>query len=100
MNKNWLSESASGFRISVNVSPGGKTSQILSAGEDLLRIRIKAPPVDGKANDELIRFIAKKTGLAKTNIRIMHGFTGRRKLLEIHAPALTRQNLEEMLAVD
>ena len=98
MSKHWLSESASGFRLSVSVSPGGKTSQILSVSEGFLRIRLKAPPVDGKANDELIRFIAKELGLSKGSIRIMHGFASRRKLLEIHAPTLSLKNIEEMLA--
>ena len=100
MQKNWLSEFSSGFRLSVNVSPNGKTTQILSAGEDFLRIRLKGPPVDGKANDELVRHIAKKLRLPKAKVKITHGFTSKRKLLEVQTPALTRQNIEEMLAPD
>ncbi len=94
MNKNWLSQTGSGFKLAVQISPNGKKSEILSATDDALRIRLQAPPVDGKANEALIRFIADLLDLPKSRVQITHGFTSRRKLLEIQAGGLSRQDLE------
>jgi len=99
MSGSWLSETGSGFRLAVQISPNGKKSEILSATDDALRIRLQAPPVDGKANEALIRFIADRLNLPKSSIKIMHGFTNRRKLLEIHAPTLTRQDMEGIFSI-
>jgi hypothetical protein len=97
MRKKWLSEAPPGFKIAVSVSPNGKKSEVIVANEDVLRIRLKAPPVDGKANEELIYYIASKLNLPKSSVKIAHGLTSRRKLLEIYAPLLTRQNIEDFL---
>ncbi|MDR0934066.1 MAG: DUF167 domain-containing protein [Burkholderiaceae bacterium] len=94
MGKHWLSETGSGFRLAVQISPNGKKSEILSIAEDAVRIRLQAQPVDGKANEALIRFVAARLDVPKSSVKITHGFTNRRKLLEISAPGLTRQALE------
>jgi uncharacterized protein (TIGR00251 family) len=50
---------------------------------DVLKIKIKAPPDKGKANDELIDFLAKAFRVAKSDISILSGHTGRLKKIEI-----------------
>jgi uncharacterized protein (TIGR00251 family) len=50
---------------------------------DAIKIRLQAPPVDGAANAELIRFLAQRLGLPRSAVRIVSGETGRRKHLEI-----------------
>ncbi|WAV91414.1 DUF167 domain-containing protein [Oxalobacter aliiformigenes] len=61
MTATWLSKTKNSFRIAVQVSPNARKSEIASAKGDVLRIRLQAQPVDGKANEALIQFIAKKT---------------------------------------
>jgi uncharacterized protein YggU (UPF0235/DUF167 family) len=46
-------------------------------------IRVTAPPVDGKANEALCRFIAKQAGVAPTRVRVTRGHTAREKTLEV-----------------
>jgi uncharacterized protein (TIGR00251 family) len=99
MKKNWLSETGSGFRLAVQISPNGKKSEIISVTENALRIRLQAPPVDGKANEALIRFIADMCDLPKSHVQITHGFTSRKKLLEIRTSALTRSDMEKTFSV-
>ncbi|MDL2284198.1 DUF167 domain-containing protein [Oxalobacter sp. OttesenSCG-928-P03] len=99
MSRNWLSETGSGFRLAVQISPNGKKSEILSATDEALRIRLQAPPVDGKANEALIRFIADQLDLPKSSVQITHGFTSRRKLLDIRTSALTREDVEKQLSI-
>jgi uncharacterized protein (TIGR00251 family) len=50
---------------------------------DALKIRLAAPPVDGAANEELVAFVAKKLGIAKSKVRVAGGAASRRKLVEI-----------------
>jgi len=50
---------------------------------DALKIRLAAPPVDGAANEELVAFVARKLGIAKSHVRIAGGATHRRKLVQI-----------------
>lgn len=55
--------------------------EILSDGRAALRVRLKAPPVDGEANDSLRRFLAKSLGLRQADIEIVAGETARLKTL-------------------
>jgi uncharacterized protein (TIGR00251 family) len=50
---------------------------------DAIKIRLQAPPVDGAANEELIRFLAERLGVPRAAVRILSGETGRRKRVEV-----------------
>ncbi len=50
-----------------------------------LRIRVAAPPVDGEANFELVKWLAKRLGVARSRVRIVAGESGRTKTIEIEA---------------
>lgn len=99
MKKTWLSKTNAGFRIAVQISPNGKKTEVLSILEDVVRIRLQAQPVDGKANEALIRFVADKLDLPKSLVEITHGFTNRRKLLEIRAPQLSFETIEKVFSL-
>lgn len=83
MTATWLSVTKDRFRIAVQVSPNAKKSEIASSEGEALRIRLQAQPIDGKANEALIQFIAKKLRIPRKNITITHGLSSKRKLLEI-----------------
>ncbi len=77
------------MKIAIKASPGAKKTEILGWEEDyphigrVLRVRIGAPAVDNKANKELITSLAKMLGVAKGQIELCHGSSGRIKLLEL-----------------
>ncbi len=50
---------------------------------DAIKIRVKAPPVDGAANEELIRFLAKRLGVPRSSIRLVSGASSRHKRITI-----------------
>lgn len=50
---------------------------------DAIKIRVKAPPVDGAANEELIRFLAKRVGVPRSSIRLVSGAASRHKRITI-----------------
>lgn len=68
-----------GASISLKIQPGAKKSEIAEINDDFVKIRIHAPPVDGKANTELIRFLSGLLDVSKSSIRIVRGEFGREK---------------------
>ncbi len=97
MTKEWLSTTKAGYRIAVQVTPNAKKTEIVSSDGDALRIKLQAQPVDGKANEVLIQFMAKKLRIPRKNVSITHGLTARRKLLEIGLPDISEEELEKQL---
>ena len=78
-------------RITVKVTPNAKRNEIVgwtetANGGEALRIKLKAPPVDGKANRELIAFLAKTVGVPKGAVSIVRGSRDRLKTVEITGP--------------
>jgi uncharacterized protein (TIGR00251 family) len=81
--------------LDVKVQPGASKNEIIGIKEGRLRIKITAPPEDGKANRELISFLAKTLDCAKRELRILSGEKSRLKTLEI--PQKHRETLENIL---
>jgi len=73
---------ADGLRIAVRVTPRSSKDSI-AAGEDHFRVRLRAPPVEGAANDALVRFIAGQFDMAKRDITIIAGETARLKRIHL-----------------
>ena len=71
-------------RISVRLQPRASRDEILGWNEEgTLRVRVMAPPVGGAANAALVRLLAKRLGVAKSNISLVSGATARNKIVEI-----------------
>lgn len=69
--------------IQVKVIPHAKKTEIVGEENGILKIRIHAPPDKGKANEELIAFLAKLLGLAKSDLKIISGSQSRLKKIKI-----------------
>ena len=69
--------------LSVYVVPRAARNEIVGVEEETLRIRVKAPPVKGKANDALIRLLAKTLGIGKNQIEVVSGHKARRKMIKV-----------------
>ncbi|MDR1996767.1 MAG: DUF167 domain-containing protein [Candidatus Margulisbacteria bacterium] len=65
------------------IQPGAKTTAAAGYFDGKLRIKIKSPARDNKANAELIAFLAEKLGLPKSALEITRGLTGRHKVISI-----------------
>lgn len=97
MSRPWCSLTPQGIRLAVQVAPNAKKSEVMAVLDDALKIRLQAPPLDGRANEELIRFLAASLGVPKSAIVLTHGQTNKRKLLEIQAPGLSLESLSQTL---
>jgi uncharacterized protein len=78
-----LRETATGVRFPVTVQPRASITEVVGEHGDTLKIRIAAPPVDGAANEELIRFLARQLRVPARSVRVVSGQTSKRKLIEI-----------------
>ncbi|MDZ7963406.1 MAG: DUF167 domain-containing protein [Nostoc sp. DedSLP03] len=67
----------------IKVKPNSKQQKIEEQPDGSLTVYLKSPPVDGKANEELIKLLADKFDVPKSHIRIKSGFSSRQKLMEI-----------------
>jgi uncharacterized protein (TIGR00251 family) len=69
--------------LNVKISPNAKTNQIIEWDGQILKLKIAAPPLEGKANQELIRFLAKQLALAPSSLDILSGHTSKTKKIAI-----------------
>src|SRR5688572_11117846 len=72
-----------GVRFKVMVQPRASRTEIVGVHGDALKVRVAAPPVDGAANEELSRHLAKQLGVAASAVQVVGGATGRRKIIEV-----------------
>jgi uncharacterized protein len=69
--------------LTIKVKPNSKNQSIQEQPDGSLTVHLKSPPVDGKANQELIVLLAKKFKVPKSSIAIKSGFSSKNKLVEV-----------------
>ena len=72
--------------IQVKVTPRARESSLTQLEDGTWVARLKSPPVDGKANNELIELVAERFGCSKRSVTIKVGASGRMKVIEIVNP--------------
>lgn len=72
--------------LTLHIQPGAKKTEVCGLHGDALKIRLAAPPVDGKANAALLAFVADRLGLPKSAVSLKSGQTSRRKVVEVAEP--------------
>ncbi len=75
------------MKIKVTVKANSKQQKIEESADGSLIVRLKSPPVDGKANRELIEMLAKQFKVAKSQISIKSGLSSKNKLVQINIPS-------------
>jgi len=79
--EDWCRRTDQGWLIAVHAQPGAKKSAVAGLHGAALKIRIAAPPVEGKANEALIAFVAKALGVPRRSVSLVRGEASREKLL-------------------
>jgi len=72
-----------GCRLSLFIQPNASKNEIIGLHNGALKIKISAPPIEGRANEELIAFLAKTLKIPKRQVEVLKGETGRNKIVEI-----------------
>jgi len=71
------------MKLTINLKPGAKHEKLEKINEHEYRIWVKAQPVDGKANEAMIKALSEHLSIPKSSIEICSGHTSRKKLVEI-----------------
>lgn len=79
----WLRRNDGGISLTLHVQPGAKRTEFAGLHGDALKIRLAAPPVEGKANAALLAFLAKYFGVARANVELISGDTSRHKIVRV-----------------
>ncbi|MBI2893107.1 MAG: YggU family protein [Deltaproteobacteria bacterium] len=80
----------------VRVQPRSRKTAMTGTEGDRVKIALQAPPVDGKANEALVRFLAEELGVGRSSVEILRGETGRNKTVRVYG--VTREKVEAWLA--
>jgi hypothetical protein len=72
-----------GSRLEIKAIPNALRSEVVGWLGDALKVKVHAPPVEGKANKALCAFLAETLGLPKRSVRMVQGTASRRKLVQI-----------------
>ena len=85
-----LNEKDGAVTIKVKVQPRAPRTEIVGEHAGALKLRVAAPPVDGRANEECRRFLAKLFGVSATSVEIISGETSRDKVIRIRSISARR----------
>lgn len=83
-------------KLILHVAPNAPRNELLGFAEGILRVRVAAPPVRGKANRELVAFLSRQLAVSRDRLAITRGQTGRYKTIVI--TGLSRQQVLERLS--
>lgn len=72
--------------LAISVQPRASQDEIVGVYGDRLKVRITAPPVEGKANQHLVRFLSKVFKVSRGQVSILSGESGRHKRIQVEAP--------------
>ena len=80
---NWITATKTGVMLSVHVCPRAAQDQVQGLHGDAVKIRLRAPPADGRANDALIAFLSQILDVPARDLTIVAGHSLRRKRVAI-----------------
>ena len=83
----WIAATKDGVVVTLHIQPGAKKTEIVGLHGAALKIRLAAPPVDGKANAALLEFLARKVGAGRTALTLISGQTARTKRVRVDGVA-------------
>ena len=97
MTRSWCSALPGGIRLAVQITPNAKKTEVIGVLDDALKLKLQAQPIEGKANEALVKFLAKALGVSRGAVTITHGQTNKKKLIEVVSATLTLDDVEQRL---
>lgn len=99
MSVSWCSALPGGIRLAVQLVPNAKKTEVVGVQGDALKIKLQAQPIEGKANEALVKWLARTLGVARGAVAITHGLTNKKKLIEVSSATLTPDEVMRLLQV-
>jgi uncharacterized protein len=83
VSRTWCSPLPGGVRLAVQIQPNAKKTEVVGVLDDALKIKLAAQPIEGKANEALVKWLAGALGVSRSAVTLTHGQTSKKKLLEV-----------------
>ena len=83
--------------LALQITPNAKKTDVIGVLDDALKLKLQAQPIEGKANEALIRYLAGVLAVPRSAVVITHGMTGKRKLVEVRCETLTPVTVAALL---
>lgn len=81
----WLEQAGDRWALLLWVQPGARRTEVQGVADGRLRLKLAAPPVDGKANEALLRWLARALGARQRDVELVSGQTSRRKRVSVRS---------------
>jgi uncharacterized protein len=95
--RSWCSAIEGGVRLAVQITPNAKKTEVVGVLDDALKLKLQAQPIEGRANEALVKFLAGVLSVPRSAVAITHGQTNKRKLVEVASKSLTPEQVEQLL---
>ncbi|HEY0665129.1 MAG TPA: DUF167 domain-containing protein [Gallionella sp.] len=89
----WYRSGDDSFTLTLHIQPGAKRSEIVGLHGDALKIKLAAPPIEGRANEALVKFLASIFAVPSRNVRLTQGEQSRRKVVAISGSSISPESL-------
>lgn len=89
----WYRHDGDALLLVLHIQPGAKRSGVAGLHGDALKIRLAAPPIEGRANDALLRFIADSFGVPLRNVELQRGAQSRHKTVRVSGSEVDPESL-------
>ncbi|UOD31344.1 DUF167 domain-containing protein [Massilia violaceinigra] len=97
MSRAWCSALPGALRLAVQITPNARKTEVIGVLDDALKLKLQAQPIEGKANEALIKYLSGELGVPKSALTITHGLTSKRKLIEVVSGSLTPEQVARIL---
>ena len=97
MIRTWCSALPGAIRLAVQITPNARKTEVTGVLEDVLKLRLQAQPIDGKANEALVKYFAQTLDVPRSAVTITHGQTNKNKLIEVVSATLTPEEVARRL---
>lgn len=89
----WYCQEGDAITLKLHVQPGAKQSEIAGLHDDALKIRLAAPPVEGRANEALLHFVAECFAVAPRYVQLVRGSQSQHKVVKVSGSKVVPESL-------
>jgi hypothetical protein len=89
----WYRSEEDGITLTLHIQPGAKRSEVAGLHGDALKIRLAAPPIEGRANEALLRFVADSFDVPLRQVELLRGAQSRHKMVMVKGSKVKPESL-------
>ena len=89
----WYRRDGDSITLTLHIQPGAKRSEVAGLHGDALKVRLSAPPIEGRANEALLRFIADSFDVPLRQVELLRGAQSRQKMVRVEGSKVESETL-------